>query len=89
MADENIEKKVREEVTDILAEELKVKREEIRDNSNLQQDLGADSLDAVEVIMKLEEKYSIEIPDDDAQKLTTAGQIMEYISGKVKGKGQY
>ena len=86
MADENIEEKIKEEVAEILAEKLGVKPEEIKSESTLQQDLGADSLDAIGVIMNLEEKYSIEIPDEDAEKMTTAGSIIEYVTAKVKGQ---
>ena len=70
MADENIEDKVREEITDMIVELFGVSKQDINDESKFQKDFGADSSDGVEFIMKLEEKYDIEIPDDEAEKMT-------------------
>ena len=86
MADENIEDKVREEITDIIVELLGVSKQDVKEESNFQKDFGADSLDGVEFIMKLEEKYNIDIPDDDAEEMTNVGKVVDYVIKKVKGK---
>ncbi len=78
----NIEEKVKE----IIAEQLGVKKEEIRPESSFVDDLGADSLDTVEIVMALEEEFGIEIPDEDAEKITTVGEAIQYIENKVKEK---
>ena len=75
---------VNEKVKDIIAEQLGVQKEEIKPESSFIDDLGADSLDTVEVVMALEEEFAIEIPDEDAEKITTVGQAVKYIEGKVK-----
>ncbi|MBW4599553.1 MAG: acyl carrier protein [Calothrix sp. FI2-JRJ7] len=67
----------------IVAEQLAVDVHTITLNTNLIQDLGADSLDAVELIMALEEEFDIEIPDEDAEKITTIQQAVNYISKKL------
>jgi len=78
----NIEEKVKE----IIAEQLGVKKEEIRPESSFVDDLGADSLDTVEIVMALEEEFGIEIPDEDAEKISTVGEAIQYIENKVKEK---
>ena len=78
---------VEEKVKDIIAEQLGVKKEEIKPESSFVDDLGADSLDTVEVVMALEEEFSIEIPDEDAEKITTVGEAVKYIDAKVQAKG--
>ena len=60
--------------------------EEIKPESSFIDDLGADSLDTVEVVMALEEEFGIEIPDEDAEKITTVGEATKYIEDKVKNK---
>jgi len=77
---------VEEKVKDIIAEQLGVKKEEIKVESSFIDDLGADSLDTVELVMALEEEFGIEIPDEDAEKMTTVGDAMKYIEVKVKDK---
>jgi acyl carrier protein len=77
---------VEEKVKDIIAEQLGVKKEEIKQESSFVDDLGADSLDTVEVVMALEEEFGIEIPDEDAEKITTVGEAVKYIDEKVKKK---
>ncbi|MBU2504437.1 MAG: acyl carrier protein, partial [Candidatus Omnitrophica bacterium] len=59
-----------EKIKEIIAEQLGVKKEEIKPESSFIDDLGADSLDTVEVVMALEEEFGIEIPDEDAEKIT-------------------
>jgi len=63
----------------IIAENLGIKIDSIKDNSNFVNDLGADSLNIVEVIMAIEEEFDIEIPDDDVEVLHTVGQLKQYI----------
>ena len=73
-------------VKDIISEQLGVKKEEIKQESSFIDDLGADSLDTVEVVMALEEEFGIEIPDEDAEKITTVGQAVKYIEDKLNKK---
>lgn len=77
---------VEEKVKSIIAEQLGVKVEEIKPESSFVDDLGADSLDTVELVMALEEEFGIEIPDEDAEKMTTVGDALKYIEEKVKEK---
>ena len=72
-----------EKVQAIIAKELGIEKEEIKLDSRLAEDLGADSLDAVELIMALEEEFDIEIPDADAEKVVTVGDVVEYIKDNV------
>ena len=71
-----------EQVADVIVEQLGVEREKITENATFIEDLGADSLDVVELIMSLEEKLEIEIPDSDAEKLTTVKDIIDYIQAR-------
>ena len=73
-----------DKVRSIIAEQLGVKAEEVVDQASFTDDLGADSLDTVELVMALEEEFGIEIPDEDAEKMTTVGQAMQYITSKSK-----
>lgn len=75
---------IKEKVMDILAEELGVELDEIKMGSNLQDDLGADSLAVVEVVMAFEDEFDIKIPEEDTAKLTTVKDIIEYIESKVE-----
>jgi len=75
-----------EKVSGIISEQLGVKKEEIKQESSFIDDLGADSLDTVEVVMALEEEFGIEIPDEDAEKITTVGQAVKYIEDKLGKK---
>jgi len=77
---------IEERVKKIIAEQLGVKKEEIRPESSFVDDLGADSLDTVEIVMALEEEFGIEIPDEDAEKISTVGEAIQYIENKVKEK---
>ncbi len=72
-----------EKVQDIVAEGLGLDKSKITMESDLSNDLGADSLDAVELIMAIEEEFDINIEDEDAQALQTVGQIVEYIEKKM------
>ncbi|MBO8130922.1 MAG: acyl carrier protein [Candidatus Marinimicrobia bacterium] len=72
-----------EKIKDIVAEKLGVEKEKITPEASFIDDLGADSLDTVELIMKMEEEFGIEIPDEEAEKLRTVGDVIEYLKTKV------
>lgn len=71
-----------EKVRAIVAEQLSVESADVKSESNFQNDLGADSLDTVELVMALEEAFDIEIPDEDAEGITTVGDAVNYIQKK-------
>ena len=71
-----------DKIRQIIAEQLGVKKEEVTDSAKFVDDLGADSLDTVELVMALEEEFGIEIPDEDAEKLATVGDALRYIEEK-------
>ena len=73
-----------DKIKSIIAEQLGVKPEEVTAKASFVDDLGADSLDTVELIMALEEEFSIEIPDEDAEKMKTVGDVIKYIEEKAK-----
>ena len=73
-----------ERVKKVLIEQLDISEDEVTPTASIQDDLGADSLDVVEIVMGLEEEFDIEIPDEDAEKLPTVQQIVEYIDDKTK-----
>lgn len=75
-----------EKVKSIIAEQLGVKPEEVTTEASFVEDLGADSLDTVELVMAFEEEFGIEIPDEDAEKITTVGEAVKYIDEKTAGK---
>ena len=74
---------VADRVRAIIAEQLGVKLEEVTDAASFIEDLGADSLDTVELVMALEEEFGIEIPDEDAEKMGTVGDAIKYIESKT------
>jgi len=76
---------VNDRVRAIIAEQLGVKLEEVTDAASFIEDLGADSLDTVELVMALEEEFGIEIPDEDAEKMVTVGDAIKYIDQKSAG----
>jgi len=73
-----------DKIKSIIAEQLGVKVEEVVDKASFTDDLGADSLDTVELVMALEEEFGIEIPDEDAEKMSTVSQAIQYIQEKAK-----
>ena len=77
---------VQDKVKSIIAEQLGVKSEEVTPEAKFVEDLGADSLDTVELVMALEEEFGIEIPDEDAEKITTVGDAVKYIEDKSGNK---
>jgi len=66
-----------------IAEQLSIDEDDITMDSGFVDDLGADSLDLVELIMALEEEFDMEIPDEDAEKITTVGDVVDYIKSRV------
>ena len=76
---------VADRVRAIIAEQLGVKLEEVTDSASFIEDLGADSLDTVELVMALEEEFGIEIPDEDAEKMASVGDAIKYIDSKTAG----
>jgi len=75
-----------DKVKNVVAEQLGVKEQEVKPEASFVEDLGADSLDTVELVMALEEEFGIEIPDEDAEKAKTVGEVVEYIDKKLKAK---
>ena len=74
---------IEQRVTRIVVEQLGVKEEEVSGDSSFVDDLGADSLDTVELVMALEEEFSCEIPDEEAEKITTVQQAVDYINNNI------
>ena len=74
---------VEDRVKKIIAEQLGVDEEEVVPEASFVDDLGADSLDTVELVMAFEEEFDIEIPDEDAEKILTVGKAMDYIKEKM------
>ena len=79
MKTEEVSKKLKE----ILMDRLSAEEEQIKPEASFVEDLGADSLDIVELIMGIEEEFDIEIPDEDAEKLTTVGEALNYVKAKL------
>jgi len=77
---ENIEQRVKK----IVAEQLGVNEADIKNESSFVDDLGADSLDTVELVMALEEEFECEIPDEEAEKITTVQQAVDYVTNNLK-----
>jgi acyl carrier protein len=75
-----------DKVRDIIVENLGVNAEQVTAEASFVEDLGADSLDTVELVMAFEEEFGAEIPDEDAEKLTTVGAVINYL--KEKGLGE-
>ena len=74
----NIEQKVK----DIIVQQLGVDPEKVKAEATFVEDLGADSLDTVELVMAFEEEFGVEIPDEDAEKLKTVGAVIDYLKSK-------
>ena len=77
---ENLENKVKE----IIIDKLGIEESEITDSASFTNDLGADSLDTVELIMEFEKEFNISIPDQDAEKISTVGEAIKYIQDNTK-----
>ncbi|MEK7403301.1 MAG: acyl carrier protein [Gemmatimonadota bacterium] len=78
MAEKNAQR-----IRDIIEKELGVEREKLTDNASFIEDLGADSLDIVELVMEFEKEFNIDIPDEDAEKLRTVGDAIGYMNQKM------
>ena len=76
-----------DKVKDIIVEQLGVTVDQVTSEASFIEDLGADSLDTVELVMAFEEEFGAEIPDEDAEKLTTVGAVVSYLKGKGLGEG--
>lgn len=68
-----------DEIKEVVVEQLNVNGDEVKPESKFVEDLGADSLDVVELVMALEEKFDLEIPDDEAEKISTVDDVVKYI----------
>lgn len=75
---------VQDKIKQIIVDELGVDEAEVTENARFIEDLGADSLDLVELVMRFEEEFDIEIPDEDAEKITTVQEAVDYIESKSK-----
>lgn len=82
MSDEN--KTMEAKVIDIIVEQLGVEKEQVTPDAKFIEDLGADSLDTVELVMALEEEFTIEVPDEEAEKLQSVGDVIKYIEEHAK-----
>ena len=76
------DKPIEEKVKDIIVEQLGVNPEQVTPQASFIEDLGADSLDIVELVMAFEEEFNVEVPDEDAEKLQTVGDVVKYIEEK-------
>ncbi|NCO41942.1 MAG: acyl carrier protein [Armatimonadetes bacterium CG_4_10_14_3_um_filter_66_18] len=73
-----------DKVKEIVIDELSVDADQVTEDATFVDDLGADSLDVVELVMRLEEEFDIEIPDEDAEKITTVSEAVVYINARVE-----
>ena len=76
----NVEKKVKQ----IIAEQLGISEEEVTNEASFIEELGADSLDIVELVMAMEEEFEVEIPDEDAEKLLTVQDVLDYVKKRTQ-----
>ena len=72
-----------DKIKDIIVEELGVERDKVTDDASFMEDLGADSLDTVELVMAFEKEFDVDIPDEDAEKMRTVGDAMKYLHEKM------
>ena len=79
---------IEQRVIEIVSENLGVSKDQITRSTSFTEDVGADSLDIVELVMELEEEFEITIPDDQAEKIKTVGEAIDYIENAIKNKGQ-
>lgn len=77
---------IEERVTDIIVEQLGLERDKVHPESKFVEDLGADSLDTVELVMALEEEFGMEIPDEEAEKITTLREAIAYVEAHAEKK---
>ncbi|WP_038057783.1 acyl carrier protein [Thermodesulfobacterium hydrogeniphilum] len=74
---------VEEKVIDIIAQKLNLSKDQIKPEASFVEDLGADSLDLVELVMAMEEAFGMEVPDEDAEKLRTVKDVIDYVKSKI------
>lgn len=79
------EQAIRDKVYDIVAEQMGVDKAEIKDETHFVNDLNADSLDTVELVMEFEDEFETSIPDEEAEKITTVGQAITFIKANSEG----
>ncbi len=72
-----------DDIKEVVVEQLSVNADEVKEDAKFVEDLGADSLDVVELVMALEEKFDIEIPDDEAEKIQTVSDVLNYVESKA------
>ncbi len=77
------EKTIEEKVKDIIVEQLGVNPEQVTPSASFIEDLGADSLDTVELVMAFEEEFGVDVPEEDAEKLQSVGDVIKYIEEKA------
>lgn len=75
---------IEEKIKDIIVDKLGVSQEKVKPEAHFVEDLGADSLDTVELVMAFEDEFDVEIPDEDAQNITTVKNAIDYLSKKMK-----
>jgi len=75
---------VEEKVIEIIAQKLNLSKDQIKPEASFVDDLGADSLDLVELVMAMEEAFGMEVPDEDAEKLRTVKDVIEYVKSRVE-----
>ncbi|WP_257350126.1 acyl carrier protein [Pseudalkalibacillus decolorationis] len=73
---------IQDRITKIIVDRLGVDEEEVKNESSFKEDLGADSLDVVELVMELEDEFDMEISDEDAEKIATVGDVVNYINNQ-------
>jgi acyl carrier protein len=74
---------LKQKITEIIVKKLGVEESQVSEEANFTKDLGADSLDTVELIMELEKEFNLTIEDSDAEKIQTVGDVITYLTGKV------
>jgi acyl carrier protein len=77
---------IEEKVIEIISQKLNLSKDQVKPEASFVDDLGADSLDLVELVMAMEEAFGMEVPDEDAEKLRTVKDVIEYVKAKVGDK---
>ncbi len=77
---------IEERVVEIISQKLNLSKDQVKPEASFVDDLGADSLDLVELVMAMEEAFGMEVPDEDAEKLRTVKDVIEYVKAKVGDK---
>ena len=77
---------IHKQIKKVIAEQLHISQKSVTSDARIDKDLGADSLDAIELVMKLEEEFNIEIPEHDVKYLTTVGSTITYLTNKLQGE---